>query len=145
MSVGDSACVVVGEAVSVPDTDAGGDANAAAIPVGLAAGKSEAEPLAVAPTQPAATNAVSDTRALNLRPRLLLTNLDSTACPSRRPSMRERVCDAMVEGRVMGPPDMESAKGTIQRRHLRLVGVLDAAPSSGTSIGAFNRRVTAPF
>jgi len=88
--------------VAVADGDP--DTNADAVSAGLAAGKDDGEPLAVTPTQPVATNAVSTASALHLRQPRLLTTLDSTACPSGRSSMRERVCDAMVEGRVMGPP-----------------------------------------
>ena len=58
------------------------DTNADAVSAGLAAGKDDGEPLAVDPTQPAATKAVSATTALLLRQPRPLTNLDSTACPS---------------------------------------------------------------
>jgi len=67
--------VAAGAAVAVAEADTD------AVSVGLAAGKAEAEPLAVDPTQPAATNAVSATTALHLRQPLALMNLDSTASP----------------------------------------------------------------
>ena len=73
--MGGSVGVAVGEAVSVSDADA--------VSVGLAAGKSEAEPLAVAPTQPAATNTVSAASAVYLRHRRSLANDEFTTCPLR--------------------------------------------------------------
>jgi hypothetical protein len=59
------------------------DADTDAVSVGLAAGMTGAEPLAVDPTQPAATNAVSATTALQLRQPRPLMNTDFTACPLR--------------------------------------------------------------
>jgi hypothetical protein len=73
-----------GEAVAVADGDADADADADAVSVGPAAGMVGADPLAVAPTQPAAMKAVSATTALQLRHPRRLTNADSTACPPRR-------------------------------------------------------------
>ncbi len=69
-----------GDAVAVAADDA--DTDADAFPVWLASGEFEGEPLAVAPTQPAATNAVSAMTALHLRQQRPLKNLDSTALPS---------------------------------------------------------------
>jgi hypothetical protein len=83
-----------GEAVAVADGDA--DTNADAFPVGLASGEIESEPLAVAPTQPAAATAAIARSALNLRQPRPLTNLDPTACPFSRFSMPERVCDGLT-------------------------------------------------
>jgi hypothetical protein len=91
-------------AASVGVADGDPDTNADAVSAGLAAGEDDGEPLAVAPTQPAATNAASATSALHLRAPRLLPSLDSTVCPPEDHPMRERVCDAMVEDRVMGPP-----------------------------------------
>lgn len=88
--------VAAGEAV------AGADGDADAVPVGLASGKSEAEPLAVAPTQPAAAKAAIATSALNLHQPRRLADVDSTACPFSRSSLPERVCDAILEGGVIG-------------------------------------------
>src|SRR5664279_2718227 len=86
-----------GEAVAVA-----GEADANVVSAGLATGRSEGEPTAVAPTQPATANAAIATSALNLRQPRRMTNLDSTPCPFSRLSLPERVCDAIVEGRVMG-------------------------------------------
>jgi len=83
-SVAEGAAVADGD----PDTDAD------AVSAGLAAGRDDGEPVAVTPTQPVATNAVSATSALHLRQPRLLTTLDSTACPSERSPIRERICDA---------------------------------------------------
>jgi hypothetical protein len=92
-----------GAAVAAAEAEADADTNADVVPIGLASGRTEAEPLAVGPTQPAATNAVSATIALHLlQPRPML-DLVPTACPSGRSTMRRRVCDAIVAGRVMGP------------------------------------------
>ena len=72
--------------VAVADGDP--DTNADAVSAGLAPGKCDGELLAVAPTHPAAANAMSATSALHLRQPRLLTNLDSTACPFQRSSRR---------------------------------------------------------
>ena len=91
----------VDEAMAAADGDGDADADTGAVAAGLAAGKGAGEPLAATPTQPAATSAVNATSALHLRQPRLLTNLDSTACPSGRSSLRERVGGAIVEGRGM--------------------------------------------
>src|ERR1035437_3265176 len=95
--------VAVGSAVdeAVAVADGNPDTNADEASAGLAAGKDDGEPLAVPPTQPAATNAVSATTALHLRQPQPLTNLDCTAWPSERSSIPECVCDASLEARVM--------------------------------------------
>ena len=85
--------VAVGAAVAVAD----GDADADAVSPGLAAGKTEAEPLEVTPTQPAANKAVS-TSAAHLRHLRLLKNIDFTACPSG-----DRLC-----GNASGTPSWKA-------------------------------------
>jgi hypothetical protein len=73
--------VIVGVVVGAADADAD------AVSVGLAAGNRDGEPLAVTPTQPVATRAVS-TSAAPLRQLRLLKNDDFTDCPSGRSLMR---------------------------------------------------------
>jgi hypothetical protein len=69
--------VILGVVVGVADADT------EAVSDGLAAGKTEAEPLEVTPTQPAATRAAS-TKAAPLRHLRLLRNSDFTDCPLRK-------------------------------------------------------------
>jgi hypothetical protein len=69
----------VGAEMAVADGDR--DSNADAVSAALARGRCDGEPVAVAATQPAATNAMSATSAPHLRQPRLLPNLDSTACP----------------------------------------------------------------
>jgi pyruvate/2-oxoglutarate dehydrogenase complex dihydrolipoamide acyltransferase (E2) component len=71
---------VVGEVLAVAD----GDTDADDASFGLAGRRSEGEPVAVAPTQPAASTAVSATSALHLRQARPLATIDSTAYPSRK-------------------------------------------------------------
>src|ERR1035437_8083320 len=71
--------IAAGVDVAVADGDP--DTNSDAVLAGLAAGDDDGEPLAVAPTQPAAINVMNATSALHLRQPRLPTSLDPTACP----------------------------------------------------------------
>jgi hypothetical protein len=57
------------------------DSNVDEVSAGLVADEDDGEPVAVAPTQPPATNTVSATSALHLRQPRLLPSLNSTVCP----------------------------------------------------------------
>jgi hypothetical protein len=104
---------------------ADGIADADAVSAGLAAGEDDGEPLAVTPTQPAATTAVIDMNATHLRQPGPLTNLDSIALPLQRSSISERVCDSIKEALVLATlprPRMTAAPRVpilIPRRHAR--------------------------
>jgi hypothetical protein len=64
-------------------------------------------------------------------------------CPPRCPPRCPRRCPPRFPS--SHAPDWYLTANRRRFRHLRLVGVLDAARSSRTAIGAFNKRATAPF